>query len=183
MRPPTIEEEELLDRLLAVFRQHGYEGASLSLISEATGLKRASLYHRFPGGKEQIAEAVLQRVAALFERHVLAPVRGAGTAAERARGLARGLDHFYQKGSASCVFDTLSLGDGPFQKTIREAFDAWKDAFGTLARDAGFTAAEAKKRSEEALVRLQGVLVIARATGDRRPFRGFLEGLPVLLTG
>ena len=182
MRPPTIEDDELLDRLLAVFRQHGYEGSSLSLISVATGLKRASLYHRFPGGKEQIAEAVLQRVATLFEQHVLAPVQEDGPVAERARGLARGLDRFYQQGSASCVFDTLSLGTGPFKDTIKKAFDSWLDAFGSLALDAGFAKAEARRRGEEALVRLQGVLVIARATGNRRPFRDFLKGLPSLLT-
>ena len=44
-----VNEDELLDRLTDVFRTYGYEGASLSKISEATGLQRASLYHRFPG--------------------------------------------------------------------------------------------------------------------------------------
>ncbi len=53
-----VTEEELLDRLTSVFRTHGFEGASLSLISKATGLQRASLYHRFPGGKEEMAKAV-----------------------------------------------------------------------------------------------------------------------------
>ena len=56
-----INEDELLDRLTDVFRTYGYEGASLSRISEVTGLQRASLYHRFPGGKEDMAKAVLSR--------------------------------------------------------------------------------------------------------------------------
>jgi len=58
MPSTKVNEEELLDRLTSVFRTHGFEGASLSLISKATGLQRASLYHRFPGGKEEMAKGL-----------------------------------------------------------------------------------------------------------------------------
>ncbi len=60
MPPSKVNENQLLDRLTGVFRLHGYEGASLSRIAKATGLQRASLYFRFPGGKEEMAEAVLR---------------------------------------------------------------------------------------------------------------------------
>jgi len=50
-----ITDAQLTDALTDVFRTYGYEGATLSRISEATGLQRASLYHRFPGGKEAMA--------------------------------------------------------------------------------------------------------------------------------
>ena len=59
MASPKVHDEKLIERLTSVFRIYGYEGASLSRIAEATGLQRASLYHRFPGGKEEMAEAVL----------------------------------------------------------------------------------------------------------------------------
>ncbi|MEM8810542.1 MAG: TetR/AcrR family transcriptional regulator, partial [Cyanobacteria bacterium P01_G01_bin.38] len=36
-------------KLTPVFRRYGYEGASLSMLSKATGLGKASLYHHFPG--------------------------------------------------------------------------------------------------------------------------------------
>ena len=38
--------------LAEAFRQYGFEGASLSMLSEATGLGNGSLYHFFPGGKD-----------------------------------------------------------------------------------------------------------------------------------
>jgi hypothetical protein len=48
----------------------GYrEGASLSLISEATGLGKGCLYHFFPGGKEEMADAVLSEIDGWFENH------------------------------------------------------------------------------------------------------------------
>lgn len=45
--------------LLDLFRQFGYDGVTLSKISQATGLGKASLYHHFPGGKDEMVETVL----------------------------------------------------------------------------------------------------------------------------
>jgi TetR/AcrR family transcriptional repressor of lmrAB and yxaGH operons len=36
-----------------VFRELGYEGTSLSSITDKTGLSKGSLYHFFPDGKEE----------------------------------------------------------------------------------------------------------------------------------
>ena len=83
MPAKKIDEAFLIDQLGKVFRIHGYEGASLSLIAEATGLKRASLYHRFPGGKEEMAEAVLTHVDDWFGSHILAPLSEPGKPAAR----------------------------------------------------------------------------------------------------
>ena len=70
-----VDEDALLDRLSNVFRTHGFEGASLSLISKETGLQRASLYHRFPGGKEDMAKAVLERAWRWLDDHALSPLK------------------------------------------------------------------------------------------------------------
>ena len=47
--------EVVLERLLATFRDQGYDGASLAELSAATGLGKSSLYHHFPGGKVDMA--------------------------------------------------------------------------------------------------------------------------------
>jgi AcrR family transcriptional regulator len=49
--------------LLKLFRQFGYDGVTLSKISQATGLGKASLYHYFPGGKAEMAEVAGRSVA------------------------------------------------------------------------------------------------------------------------
>jgi len=58
-RSASVDDAVLQARLLAVFRENGYAGAYLSTLSAATGLQRASLYHRFPEGKPAMAAAVL----------------------------------------------------------------------------------------------------------------------------
>ena len=62
-----MSKEEVITKLVPVFRRYGYEGATVSRLSEATGLKKASLYYHFQGGKEQMAEAVLGLIKQLFK--------------------------------------------------------------------------------------------------------------------
>ena len=75
MAKPVAGRAELLPLLAEVFRAHGYEGATLSLIGEATGLGKGSLYHFFPGGKQQMATEVLAEIDGWFEANIFAALR------------------------------------------------------------------------------------------------------------
>jgi AcrR family transcriptional regulator len=179
-----LDDDLLLDRLLAVFRRHGFEGASLSLISEATGLRRASLYYRFPEGKVAMARAVLEAVGRRFGEHVLEPLGEPGAPADRLRETARRLAEFYQDGTASCLLETLSLGKGDpqVQLLIAGSFRRWASAFAAVGQEAGLAEETALRRAEDAVARIEGALVMARATGDRQPFHRALEAFPEALT-
>lgn len=183
MAVQKIDDQLLLDRLTRVFQTYGFEGASLSRLTEATGLKRASLYHRFPGGKEEMASAVLQGADKAFAEQVLAPLAKEGLPAERVEEMARRLGEYYGDGRKSCLLDTLSLGDqkGPFRRHVRHSMMAWIEALEKLALEAGLSVEQAARRAEEAVLRVQGSLVLARATGDTRPFQRVLADLPKLL--
>ena len=174
----------LLDALSDVFQRHGYEGASLSLLSQATGLQRASLYHRFPGGKQEMANAVLGRAVAWLQEHALTPLSGDGPPEERVRTMVKRLEQFYDRGNRSCLLDTLSLGqrNGPFSKEVQAATRTWINAMAGVAREAGLPSDLAKRRAEEAIVAIQGGLVVARATGDATAFRRAIQPLPGRLT-
>ena len=62
MSTKILKREELLLKLFSIFRRTGFDGATLSKISEETGLGKASLYHHFPAGKIQMVEDVLRFV-------------------------------------------------------------------------------------------------------------------------
>jgi TetR/AcrR family transcriptional repressor of lmrAB and yxaGH operons len=185
MPAAKIDERELLARLVDVFCSYGFEGASLSRISKATGLQRASLYHRYPGGKEEMALAVLAETDRQFAEGVLEPLVGKAQPATRVKRMADRLAAHYDGGQRSCLLDALSLGDATeaMRDHVRGSFGAWRDAMAALAREAGATPALARRRAEEALTRIQGGLVLARGTGDGKPFARALAGLPGLLAG
>lgn len=183
MPTQKVKREEVIKRLMAVFGAHGYEGASMAMIAEKVGLKKASLYHLFPGGKEEMAGAVLGRIGEFMEEGLLKPLRGPGNPHDRMAAMIEKIKAFYKNGKSSCLFETMSLGnaDGPFRTTIKTAMAAWMDAMARLAKDAGASTATAKERAERAMTTIQGSLVVARCMGDNNAFLRSLKLLPDIL--
>jgi AcrR family transcriptional regulator len=184
MPSSKVEPDPIIDRLTEVFRTVGYEGATLSKLSKATGLQRASLYHRFPGGKKEMAEAVLAQASAWLDTHVLAPLTGSGTPHARLQKMAQALNTFYAQGGTSCLLDSLSFGEGSdlFHDHIRAAFAHWIEALAALVVESTrCPKAEARQRAEDAVLSIQGALVLARGTGNTQPFQRVLKNLPILL--
>lgn len=185
-RRSSIGEEELIQALSRVFRDTGYEGATLSILSKETGLQRASLYHRFPGGKEQMAQEVLATTESWLKDNLFEPLKNEGPVDERIQVLAQKLDELYSSGKQACILNMLSSADGhsgPFVEAIKRIFNALIDALGQLAEEQGFAKPEAKSRAERTVMLLHGSLVLSRGTGSQKPFEHFLKTLPNELLG
>ena len=185
-RPLSIEDEELIERLSHCFRAVGYVGASLADLSEATGLSKAALYHRFPGGKQQMAAEVLTAAGDWYEEHVFAPLRGNGAPAERLGAVARQLDRFYASGRQACLLNMLSAPrseDSPFSRAIKEMFEALISAFAVFAEESGQSREAARARAERVVAMLHGSLVLSRGLGSNAPFKNFLANLADDLIG
>lgn len=184
MRASKLTDEQLIDRIAAVFRHYGYAGASLTNLSEATGLERASLYHRFPGGKEQMAEAVLLYLGKQLEINLFAPLRAPGEPESKLTLVVKVIDAFYQSGHLPCILETLSLeGATP---AIRQALStmtaALIEALAGLARELGAeTSAQAWERATAAVGAIEGSLVLVRLTADQAHFKSAVNRLPEIL--
>ena len=82
VRPRSFEPDEALTRLMDLFWEKGFVGASMQDIEEATGLKKQSLY-RLYGEKRQMYLAALQNYRDKEMDGVRALLMQAGTARER----------------------------------------------------------------------------------------------------
>ncbi len=62
-RPPAFNHEDALKKALQVFWQRGYEGASMTELTEALGINRPSIYAAF-GNKEALFRKALSKYTA-----------------------------------------------------------------------------------------------------------------------
>jgi AcrR family transcriptional regulator len=185
MAHKTISNEEMVTKALGLFRTYGFEGVSLKQLADSMGLEKASLYYRFPGGKDEIALAVVRAVDAEIRENVFKPLYATGTSPRRRVQLAcEQLREFYAGGRKSCTLDVMSIPGAPkeVREVLRGTLQSWFEAFTGVAREAGLTVAQARLRAEEAIVRIEGALVLARVAGETASFDRTLKQLPDLLT-
>lgn len=150
-----------------IFRELGYEGASLGNITERTGLGKGSLYHFFPDGKEQMAAEILAHVDDWFARNVFVPLERSEPRAA-VRQMWRAVDQYFHSGNRICLVGAFALDEtrDRFAAAIRAYFVRWIDALRGALKRAGCGASVAQRLAEEAVLGIQGALVLARALDD-----------------
>ncbi len=164
--------DEIIRRLFDLFRRAGYEGVSISDISEATGLGRSSLYHHFPGGKEEMAAAVVAFAKDWAGANIVAPLREDAPAAKRIDRMLAAVRELYECGEAPCIVASMLVQrnkDGPGRDAGAIIKD-WIAALAAALRDAGLTAKEAEARAVAAVIDIEGALIVARAAGRAQVF-------------
>lgn len=180
MPAPIASRDVVLERLTQAFRRHGYDAASLARLSDETGLVKASLYHHFPGGKQDMARAVLDSAGERFAQLVLAPLATAEAPRARLTAMARGLDAFYAGGREPCLLGLMTVGEGRERlgPEVRRGLSAWIEAVAVTLEDAGLPREESFRRAQDAVAAVQGALVLARGLDDPEPFRRAAATLP-----
>ncbi len=180
MPPAILSRTEVIARLTVVLRRQGFAGASLAELSKATGLGKSSLYHHFPDGKDDMTRAVLAQLAEQLEEALVAPLLAPGPARRRLETMTGALDRFYRGGREACLLANLVVGETRerFREELAAIFEEWIAAIAAVLGDAGFPRILARTRAEDAVVRIEGALVLAAGTGRAAVFERTLRQLP-----
>ncbi|MCL5244297.1 TetR/AcrR family transcriptional regulator [Cellulophaga sp. 20_2_10] len=180
MRPQKVLDKDLLTALGKVFRSKGYEGTSIKDLSEATGLKKASLYHRFPDGKEEMANSVFSHIDEWVKETIFFALNDESIVPQ-AR-LKQAIDHIstlYNGGSYSCLFRAFSMENGLqlFEKHISNGITAYIKAFNTVGLALKFNKKEATEHAVQTLIEIQGSLILTKALNDTSIFENTLKNI------
>jgi len=178
-----MSKQELLPELLELFRQQGYDGVSIAHISKATGLGKSSLYHHFPEGKEQMARELLEYIHGAVKQHFVAPLKTDKEPRKKLTDMAQVVESFYDGGRKWCLIDGMTLGEANslFQAQISRSVEAWIQAMADVAIECGLSKKMARERAENALIAIEGGLIVSRATGNYQIFKRVVRSLPSIV--
>jgi AcrR family transcriptional regulator len=177
MRPQKIDDQTLLSSLIPVLSLKGYDGASLNDFASSSGLQKASLYHRFPGGKKEIALAVLQFVGNWTEHNIVRTLNDQGkSTTERLNIVLEKINELYKDGKATCILRALSMDSGMelFNYELEKAAKDWIDSFYCLAKDFGIPEEQAYQIALKVLTTIQGSLVVSKMLHNNQIFKNAL---------
>jgi TetR/AcrR family transcriptional repressor of lmrAB and yxaGH operons len=160
-----------------LFRTQGYSATGLIEILEVSGAPKGSFYFHFPGGKRELARAVLDVYGARIEagiRALAAKHEGDPAGFVRAICKAAAKDMEATDWTFGCaaqnLANELAPGDGEFAAALAEIFDGWISAIahGIKARYPSRAAAE--RRAIAILAALEGAKTLARAARSGAAF-------------
>lgn len=174
----VFEKTDAVPLVAEVFRELGFEGASMSAITERTKLSKGSLYHFFPGGKDEMAAEVLAHVDRWFIEEVFEPLER-GEPRNAINGMWKAVDDYFRSGRRICLIGAFALDEtrDRFADAIRGYFKRWVKALTAALMRGGMASPAAREAAEDAVTGIQGALVLARAFDEAAVFGRALRRL------
>lgn len=174
MRPQKVDDSNLLKGLMSVLRSKGYDGASLNELALSSGLQKASLYHRFPGGKKEIGLAVLGFVNQWTYHNIVCVLTKSEKAPkDKLIEALKNINDLYESGECTCIIRALSMDEGLiiFGTELKKVLEAWHFSFEQFGIDIGLDKDQAKKTAYNVLIKIQGSLIISKTLNDYGIFK------------
>lgn len=160
-----------------LFRRQGYNGTSLKEITSAAGATTGSLYHFWPGGKDELTAEVLatsgETYAELFQAMLAAHDDLGQAIAEFFDGGAALLEStdFIDPCPIGTVAREVASTHEPLRIVAHAVFDRWVDVGAARFERAGLDSVTARELATSMVGAIEGGFVMARATRNAEPFR------------
>jgi AcrR family transcriptional regulator len=161
------------DRIIEVtaklFRRYGYHGAGMKQIVANASATFGSVYHFFPGGKEELGVEVLRRSGQMYLELAVTIVGGAPD-------VATGVGYFFGGAAEvlrqsdyidACPIETVALEVASTNEALRQAtadvFESWVAGVGAVLASAGIREDRARELAIVVICALEGAFVLSRA--------------------
>lgn len=154
--------------------RHGYHGFGLKALSAAAELPFGSIYHHFPGGKQEIAVAAITGTALLSGRIIAqAPTDVFTTTATMFDFMVAKLEN--SEWVDGCPIGTPALDGASDVDAVRAAcvaaFDMMERAFAGLLVELGVAADAAAELATTVVAAYEGATMLARVRRSEAPLR------------
>lgn len=162
----------MIEGAMALLARYGLQSTSFSEVVAATGAPRGSLYHHFPGGKDQMVAAAVERAGDIL---VQALERCAGASADGV------VEHFltiwrtvlvrsqYEAGCAVLAV-TVATDSAELLSQATTVFQSWRNRLAELLHEGGLTSERADHVATMLIASIEGAVVLSRAEKDIAPF-------------
>lgn len=173
-RASTAHGVQTRDRILAataeLLRRRGYNGAGLKEIVAASEAPLGSLYHFFPGGKQELGAEAIRESGKVYLSLIAAFFDGADDLARATKDFFDGAAEVLRQTDYedACPIATVALEVAGTSELLRVAtadvFESWLDDLERRLVAAGVARAKARELAVRAFVAIEGAFILCRAT-------------------
>lgn len=168
-----------------LLRRGGHTAAGIPAVLELSGAPRGSVYHHFPGGRDQLVAESMQwagdRISKVFEQ-----LAASGDPAAAFEALCKffGAEMQREQWTGGCPVATVVLElepDAPAMEIPRELYAQWTATLSRALVETGASESLARQLAISALAAIEGALIMARAAQSDEPLRAVSASLGELL--
>jgi TetR/AcrR family transcriptional repressor of lmrAB and yxaGH operons len=166
-----------------LFRRRGYAATGLNEVISASDAPKGSLYHYFPGGKEQLAAEAILRSGRIVSDSIDGALAESESLPQALRSFARLLARNLERSDFrdGCPLGTTTLEmaaeSKPIQSACGQSFEDWTEAIAAKLRESGREPQMARRGAVLVLSAFEGALMMARARRDSSPLYDVAEEL------
>jgi TetR/AcrR family transcriptional repressor of lmrAB and yxaGH operons len=164
--------QRMIQRAAVLLAKKGLQGASFSEVLAASGAPRGSVYHHFPGGKEELVLAAV--VAAGEQAMAVLQTLDGKPAVEVARtflDLWRTVLVRSNFGAGCAIVAVTIAAEAPaLRQSAAEIFQKWRRRLAELFVNGGVPAARAPAIAATLLAACEGAVILSRAEQSFEPF-------------
>ena len=181
--------DRIIDAVLDAMRSRGFRGTGLKEVTTAAAATNGSLYHFFPGGKDELVCAAIREDGAAHEATFVDIARAARSPGEAiARFFSQAADVF----EATDYIDLCPIGTvaGEMASTsprlraaCEDAFNGWQRAIAAELHEGGLPPEDAADLSATTIAALLGGFVLVRTCRSGAPLRAAGRQLHTLVDG
>lgn len=164
--------QQIIERTVVLLARKGLQGASFSQILEESGAPRGSLYHYFPGGKDEL---VLEAIALAGNQAmgVLDQLTGksAKEIAEAFVSLWRSVLSRSDFGAGCAVAAVTVAAESPLlRERAGDIFRRWRARLSELFEAGGIPAGRGAPLAASLISACEGAVILSRAERSMEPF-------------
>jgi AcrR family transcriptional regulator len=169
--------ERIVGASAELFRRQGYSATGVKQIVTAAEAPFGSLYHFFPGGKEQLGAEAIRISGAIYELLIPAVFDPAPDIVSGVREFFAGAADYLQETdyADACPIATVALevssSSEPMRQACAEVFESWIDVGAERFAAVGVAEKQARELTTAMLCALEGAFVLARALRSTEPLR------------
>ncbi len=170
--------ERILETAAELFRRHGYTGTGMKQIVRSASAPFGSLYHHFPGGKEQLGAEVIRRSGAMYAELFATIARRSDDPLSYVAAVFSGAADTLVASDYedACPIATVALEvastNEPLRLATADVFQSWLDGWAAyLERRGGIDPQRARTLALELLGAMEGAFVLSRALKSPEPMR------------
>jgi TetR/AcrR family transcriptional repressor of lmrAB and yxaGH operons len=161
----------LVQTMARLLRDQGYTATGLSQVLAESGVSNGSLYHHFPGGMEELAEAALEVSGKTVGDALTQALDGApNTGAGLSRFLDMAASLFTEDGCGGCPVAPTALESPLISPRLRAAaarcFSNWEALIAERLRVDGWPKDAVPGAASAGLALIEGALLVARVSGQ-----------------